>query len=297
MSLDEARDRINLLRHFDYSLKLFENNYQELLSVIDFLCDEKVGLELFSVINRWKLNEVLFHLGFKLHNYVCAAKSLIDHARVLYRRVYEEKVLKFKDYEEEVRARFEKDALSKFVEFLRSYCQHEKLPFINASMEFDSQSEEGFVFNVYLDSSELLKSSSIKSLPKSFIKQKGDNINLRNVVNDYHFKVTDFYRWVKIKQQEIHNEDFELLRICFKDEQVRAISNFISSYYDSKGTSSIKEQFYTILSEDNYKELEQYKENETKWLECAIELIESNVVLPEGIKADLKARVNVAVKK
>ena len=35
VSLDEAKNRINLLRHFDYSLRLFESNYQELI------CEQK----------------------------------------------------------------------------------------------------------------------------------------------------------------------------------------------------------------------------------------------------------------
>ncbi|MEZ6961583.1 MULTISPECIES: hypothetical protein [unclassified Aeromonas] len=197
MSLDEAKNRIELLKHFDYSLRLFDSNYQELISVIDFLCNEKVGLELFAVVNRWKLEEVLTHLGFKLHNYVCAAKSLIDHSRVLYRRVYKENEHMFDDYEVEVKARFDENTLSKFIEFLRTYCQHEKLPSIGTVMRFDSQSNEGFIFSVTIDSTELLKSSSIKSMAKRFIRAQGDSIDLRKIIDDYHTQVREFYQWVR----------------------------------------------------------------------------------------------------
>lgn len=291
MSLDEAKNRIELLRHFDYSLRLFESNYQELISVIDFMSDERVGLELFAVVNRWKLDEVLTHLGFKLHNYVCAAKSLVDHSRVLYRRVYTEKAPKFDDYESEVKVRFEENQLSKFVEFLRTYCQHEKLPSIGTSMRFDSQSDEGFVFTVTADSDELLKSSSIKSLAKKFIREQGGSIDLRKAINDYHTQVTDFYQWVRDRQQEFHSEDISLVSKLFQEERLKAINGFITSYSMHERSGTVKEQLCTVLSRDTYRELEQYKDNEAKWLERAIEVIESDVVLPEVIKSSLRGKV------
>lgn len=293
MSIDEAKNRINLLGHFDYSLRLFEENYKELLSIIDFMCDERVGLELFSVVNRWKLSEVQTHLGFKLHNYVCSAKSLIDHSRVLYRRVYTEKAPKFDDYEAEVKARFEENSLSKFVEFLRTYCQHEKLPSIGTNMSFDSQSDDGFVFTVTIDSTELLRSSSIKSLPKQFIREQGESIELKSTIKIYHSQVVDFYQWVRDRQQEIHNEDIVLVNHMFQKESVKAINDFISSYSIHESAGTVKEQLCTVLTTDTYRDLEQYKDDESKWLECAIAIIENYVILPETIKNSLRNKAKV----
>jgi hypothetical protein len=291
MGLDEAKNRIELLRHFDYSLRLFESNYQELMSVVDFMCNERVGLELFAVVNHWKLDEVLTHLGFKLHNYVCAAKSLVDHSRVLYRRVYTEKAPKFDDYESEVKGRFEENPLSKFVEFLRTYYQHEKLLPIGTSLRFDSQSDEGFIFTVTANSDELLKSSSIKSVAKKFIREQGDSIDLRKVINGYHTQVIDFYQWVRDRQQELHSKDISLVSQHFQDERVKAINDFITSYSIHERSGTVKEQLCTILSRDTYRELDQYKDDDAKWLERAIEVIESDVVLPEVIKSSLRGNV------
>lgn len=293
MRLDEAKNRIELLRHFDYSLRLFESNYQELISVIDIMCDERVGLELFAVVNRWKLDEVLTHLGFKIHNYVCSAKSLVDHSRVLYCRVYTEKAPKFDDYESEVKVRFDENPLSKFVEFLRTYCQHEKLPSIGTSMRFDSQSDEGFVFTVTADSDELLKSRSIKSLAKKFIREQGDSIDLRKAINGYHTQVTDFYQWVRDRQQEIHSEDASLVNRHFQEERVKAINSFVTSYSMHECSDTVKDQLCTVLSRDTYRDIEKYKDDEAQWLERAIEIIESDVVLPEAIKSSLRGKVLV----
>lgn len=257
------------------------------------MCDERVGLKLFAVVNRWKLDEVLVHLGFKLHNYVCAAKSLIDHSRVLYHRVYTETAPKFGNYESEVKKRFEEDPLSKFVEFLRTYCQHEKLPSIGTSMKFDSHSNEGFIFTATIDSAELLKSSSIKSLAKKFIREQGDSIDLRKTINSYHAQVTDFYAWVKDRQQELHSADISLVNDYFQRERVKAINDFVSSYSIHESSGSVKEALCTVLSRDKYRELEQYKDDEAKWLECAIDVIESDICLPEAIKTSLRSKVRI----
>ncbi|WP_421225792.1 hypothetical protein [Aeromonas enteropelogenes] len=291
MSLDEAKNRIDLLKHFDYSLRLFDSNYQELISVIDFLCNEKVGLELFAVVNRWKLEEVLTHLGFKLHNYVCAAKSLIDHSRVLYRRVYKENEHMFDDYEVEVKARFDENTLSKFIEFLRTYCQHEKLPSIGTVMRFDSQSNEGFIFSVTIDSTELLKSSSIKSMAKRFIRAQGDGIDLRKIIDDYHTQVREFYQWVRERQQEIHSKDISLVNIKYRGGRINAIHKFIEFYSMHECSGTIREQLCTVLAKDNYRELEQYRDDDITWLESAINIIENDVELPEAIKVSLRSKV------
>ncbi len=293
MNLDEAKKRIDLLNHFDYSLRLFEENYQELLSVINFMCNERVGLELFSVVNRWKLREVQTLLGFKLHNYVCSAKSLVDHSRVLYRRVYTENAPKFDDYESEVKARFEDNPLSKFVEFLRTYCQHEKLPNIGTNMKFDTQSDDGFIFSVTINSSELLKSSSIKSLPKKFIKDQGNNIDLKSTIETYHSQVKDFYQWVSERQQELHSKDIELVNQKFQSERITAINHFIASYATHEKSGTIKEQLSTILPFDVYRELDAHKDDDPTWLEHAIAIIERDVVLPESIKVSLRNKAGV----
>lgn len=293
MNFEEAKKRIDLLDHFDYSLRLFEENYQELLSVINFMCNERVGLELFSVVNRWKLRDVQTLLGFKLHNYVCAAKSLIDHSRALYRRVYTEKAPKFDDYESEVKSRFEKNALSKFVEFLRTYCQHEKLPSIGTSMKFDSQSDDGFVFSVNVSSSELLKSSCINSLAKKFINDQGENIDLKITIETYHSQVTSFYQWARDKQQELHSNDIELVNQEYKSQRITAINRFIESYAMNENSGTVKEQLCTVLPVDVYRELDEHKDDELKWLDCAIAIIENDVVLPEPIKKSLRNKAGV----
>ncbi|MEZ8542053.1 hypothetical protein AB6C74_04365 [Vibrio splendidus] len=292
MSLADARKRINVLDHFDYPLALFESNYNELMSVLDFMCNERVGLELFAIVNRWKLQECQTHLGFKLHNYVCAAKSLVDHSRVLYRRVYEKQSIDFEDYEAEVKSRFEENELSKFVEFLRTYAQHEKLPTISSGFSFDSKSDEGFVFTVSLDSAELLCSSSIKSLPKKFIREQGDSIDVKSVLTRYHQQIRDFYEWVKERQSDIHREDITLFNAEYLKERQKAVEHFVSSIPQNGHRGSIREQLYEVLTIKDYQSLEQYSENDGKWLEQALIIIESEAMqkIPDHVKACLRTQ-------
>lgn len=295
MSLVDAGQRIKLLKHFDYSLALFESNYKELMSVFDYMCDERVGIELFAIVNRWKLYECQRHLGFKLHNYVCAAKSLVDHSRVLYRRVYEKHLIDFSDYEAEVKARFDENSLSKFVDFLRTYSQHEKLPTIASSLSFDTHSNDGFIFTVTLDSAELLRSSSIKSLPKEFIRGQGDSIDIIAILTSYHQQICDFYNWVKTRQNDIHSEDVGFLNAQYFEERRKALERFITTAPQAVHRGSIKEQLYEVLTDDEYKHLDQYSSNENKWLEQALLLIESEVnqKIPDEVKVYLKSQCSL----
>ncbi|MFN3881519.1 MAG: hypothetical protein ACK4L8_08845 [Nitrincola lacisaponensis] len=295
MSLEDARQRIKLLKHFDYSLALFESNYKELMSVFNYMCDNRVGIELFAIINSWKLYECQKNLGFKLHNYVCAAKSLVDHSRVLYTRVYKKQSINFGDYESEVKARFDENSLSKFVEFLRTYSQHEKLPTIISSLSFDAQSNDGFIFTVTLDSAELLRSSSINSLSKKFIYEQGDSIDIKTALISYHQQICGFYNWVKARQNDIHSEDMSLLNAQYVKERRKALKRFISTVPQTGYRGSIKEQLYEVLTDDDYKQLDQYSNNESQWLEQALLLIESEVnqKIPDEVKAYLKSQCSI----
>ncbi|ELD3372202.1 hypothetical protein RKK48_003470 [Vibrio cholerae] len=291
MKFEQVKQRIDLLEHFDYSLALFEANYHELISIIDFMCNERVGVELFSITNRWKLHECQVHLGFKLHNYVCAAKSLIDHSRVLYSRLYKKNEINFDGYEDQVKIRFVDNSLSKFIEFLRSYSQHEKLPTISSSFSFDSQSDEGFVFKVLLVGDELMKSSQIKSQAKAYIREN-EELDIRKVLSDYHNQVREFYEWVKARQNEIHKDDLAAINEFNLRNRVESLTKFIDSFVYEGMRGTVQERFYEVLTPEEFKALDKYKNDNKEWLENALQVIkeQTGISLPTSIQENLLAQ-------
>lgn len=289
MPIKEYREQIRQLKHFDFSLKLFESNYRELMAVMNLIDDERIGLELFSQVNAWKLYDFLTHVSFKLHNYVCSAKSLIDHSRVLYSRVYGNNENNFQDYIEEVKDKFENNQLTKFIEFLRTYCQHEMLPKISSTMSFDMQSGKPPLFKLSLNSKTLLESSSIKSLAKGYISSQGEKIDLKDTVQQYHRQIILFHSWVKDRQAQIHSEEIKLLNSQHQLYRKNTLSDFIANFNDMERTThNLKDYFYLLLSDDDFRQLDQYSQNENQWLNKAIERLEVYIIIPEEIKGKLR---------
>lgn len=283
MELEQVKERLQKLNHFDFSLRLFEANYNELLIVLNALHDEKQQLELSGVVNQWKLEDFLCHISFKLHNYVCAAKSLVDHSRVLYSRVYGQDELKFQDYTQEIKTRFDCNELTKFVEFLRNYCQHETTPTIVHSMSFDSRSSEGFVFTVSLDGNSLLQASRIGSLAKKYIQSHGPQIDLRFVMEQYHHQIISFHQWVRQRQSEIHSDDIKRLDIEFEREMKKSALGFVKGKERLLSTKNVKDCFCVVLTQEDYRCLEPYSNNEHLWLDMAIKRVSAYVDIPQEL--------------
>ncbi len=111
------------MEDFWISVYIFEQNYKELREVIGFLESDPRADSLFTMKNRDKLNARGREVIRRLHNFVAAAMSLIDHTRRLYDKLYAGNN-SFPDYKDRVERDFASDPLSQFVKCLRQYCQH-----------------------------------------------------------------------------------------------------------------------------------------------------------------------------
>src|SRR5687768_14347232 len=96
---------------FDFSLSLFRRNYDELRLFLNFLDHPRNGIMMSEVGSRWLAHEAMLEVMCLLHNFVAAAKSLVDHTRVVYRDLYESRGA-IPRYQDEVDRRFVKDPLS-----------------------------------------------------------------------------------------------------------------------------------------------------------------------------------------
>ena len=70
------------IRHFqslELSLGIFDQNYIELRLLILRITDGAVGMHVGQQSNRMLLDATLRELGRLLHNFIAAAKSLVDH--------------------------------------------------------------------------------------------------------------------------------------------------------------------------------------------------------------------------
>lgn len=125
------------LKGLDISLHIFTRNYTDLKNIITFITTDPRGAIFYTVENRYKLEEFGYDVICRIHNYVAAAKSLVDHTHNLTGKLYKINNL-FPEYQEKIDDDFKYDPLSKFVQDLRRYCQHFKSPIVMFRTTFDS---------------------------------------------------------------------------------------------------------------------------------------------------------------
>src|SRR5712671_7127771 len=87
------------------SLGLLRRNYEELSAAIGHLTSPMVAHEMIALDDGWHRQEAMGEVLYLLHNYVAAAKSLVDQSRRVYRKLYEPTGL-LPSYQQEIAERF-----------------------------------------------------------------------------------------------------------------------------------------------------------------------------------------------
>jgi hypothetical protein len=195
---------------FELSLELFKRNYAQLRDKIDaHLPTDAIGF-VKAVRNHGQIREDQIEITRLLHNFVAAVKSLVDHTRRLYDKLYKPARL-MPDYPDEIKKRFAKNALAQFVEGLRNYCMHYQLPPIRSKFGMDI--EKGLSSAVCLTRDELLKWDRWDK-GKAFLEACPPDVPFAGIMAEYHQEVTEFYDWFVNQQRAVHATE-----IAFLDER------------------------------------------------------------------------------
>lgn len=194
------------IAQFRFSVDLFERNHTELVVFLDYLCSPRVAFSFSWTDERWLLHEAMKEVGFLLHNFVAAAKSLIDHTRVLHRQLYEEDDA-IPDYQQQIEERFAEDPLTQFMIKLREFVQHYQLPMVGLSVE-SGEIQDGVSKNMKiwtrLDVDDLYRFDGWNRPAKKYLEEAGDTLDLRVIVGEYFNHVVAFYEWFEMAQRQIH---------------------------------------------------------------------------------------------
>jgi hypothetical protein len=98
--------------------------------------EPSVALQIWSLANRPLFNQFLDEVDRLLHNYLAGAGSLRDHTR----RVWK-KYLPMTDYEAKTQATFAESGECLFVQGLRNYSLHTRLPVAEGHMSWKKDEE------------------------------------------------------------------------------------------------------------------------------------------------------------
>jgi hypothetical protein len=214
-----------LLKILDISYYVFETNRNELRSHLSKFRD------LTEVTSVWSPNVDQFRLEATrlLYNFVSSAKSLVDHTRPTARRVLPDEA--HAEYERRVKQQFKDSPLANFVEDLREFALHYRVPLVAASAVStrDEQSNTWMTRGyLRLHTADLVKWDRWGPRSREYIDAAKDGPDIESVIETYSGEVFDIQNWIRQTAVVSNSDVFDELR-SLVDEQER-----LRSLRDSK---------------------------------------------------------------
>jgi hypothetical protein len=186
------------------SVKIFGGNYTELASLIDNIEDPVIYYKDFS---QKKCASYHSDIARLLFNYLSAAQSLVDHTRNYFKKWHSDDEVGEK-YQEVVENTFVKDRASNMIKNLRNYLLHRGIPPSTIRESFNVETNGPPVINISFEVKTLSEWSKWSKYSKEYMQEKGDYVELRGLIKEYHDLVYSFYKWVD-----------SILGDCYKEEQ------------------------------------------------------------------------------
>ncbi len=281
------------IRALDRSRYVFNQNYSQLRNLLLVEKDTEQALKLWDGKNQDAHDAYRLEATRLFHNFVVSVKSLIDHSRILYNDLYKENN-KFPDYQKEITTRFIENPFAQFVEDLRDYSLHFKLPPIFSEITYKSDPprmecgtrldiralENGF--NWSSPAKKYLEEQKIKIKSSS---QIGDNmsLNLLVLIEEYYSIVVDFHKWLLTRQNEIHSEEFG--RLGAKTQTLRELiipEEIATALTDMKMSKNPDEAFYRLLNHEQRIQPNQIPIKSISHVEKLLEFIKQQAFLAKS---------------
>lgn len=195
----EDRELTSKIRQLGYTRYIFVRNDRELMAALAHLLNPVNAAQLFP--NQERLEMYHVEVIRLLHNYLAAAKTLIDHTRVLSRDLYEGTSF-WEEYDARVTLTFMDSAMAQFVQRLRNYMLHKELPFTSATMLLATGPDFDCYVNLDLTRLRLWDGWNAKAL--EYLDQPGDQVRLDQLVSLYTSAVSEFHDWFEARQEQLH---------------------------------------------------------------------------------------------
>lgn len=201
----ETIDRLNM------SFYIFNINHNDMVEVITLFQRKDVGNAMLKVAaehqSKQKLEGVFREIVRRLHNFVAAAKTLVDHTRIIANELYVEKDFLLV-YEKEVKERFVDNPLVQFVHNLRNYILHVGLPVALITYSLDGETGE-MNNSITVDIEKLRAWKGWTGVSRRYVDEAKRNEELEQIIKTYTATIVDFHQWFYKKNLEFHAEAFE----------------------------------------------------------------------------------------
>lgn len=190
--LGQKYDRLGM------SFYIFKRNHDELISSIEHFKQPRVML----LWDDEEIGQFLNEVTRRLHNFVAAAKTLVEHTRIITRELYGDTEF-WKEYDAEVTQRFTLNPAVQFVHKLRDYILHRDLPVTSARLsltDFDS--------SLLISIEKMRDWDSWTGLSRQYVNTAKDQEKIEDIVRAYTESVISFHSWFYDRHVELHEEAY-----------------------------------------------------------------------------------------
>ena len=188
------------------SLAIYGGNFQELKALLSFVENPETYLR---VKPQGEKHQKLFSdLHRFLHNYFVAAESLVSHTRNYVKHRHSADRIGEK-YRKKVSEVFSNHVPTVLIKDFRNYFLHEGLPKSSIRETFNVDTREAPKIRVLLKVEELLKWKKWSSESKQFLRAQGNELQLSQLIAEYHNNVVAFYRWFDELLENEHRQQVE----------------------------------------------------------------------------------------
>jgi len=207
-------EHINRSRQRSFSLNIFHMNSQELIEITRRVNDPDEGLRLMYLHNREAGEQTHREFARRVHNFVAASLTLVEHTRNFMREHYNETPI-FAQYQAKIDTELASDTLVRFVQDLRNYMLHKGLPNSEMYLNFESNPDpsEGGVMEtgIRIRSAPLLEWDRWSPPARRLIEGAGEFIDILSVAEAYSDKIGAFHSWLQGELDQLHRVDLEEL--------------------------------------------------------------------------------------
>lgn len=212
----QGMEHINRSHHRTFSLNIFRLNAQELIEITRRINDPDEVLRLLSPGNREASEQTHREVTRRVHNFVAASLTLVDHTRKFIRKHYGDTPI-LHAYKEKVAADFANDPLVRFVQDLRNFMLHNGLPVSEIFLHFEANPDlpDGagdFTTGIHIRADQLSTWDGWTAPARAFLKNCGEFVDIRAFTETYTDKIIAFQVWLQAELDQFHLADLQELR-------------------------------------------------------------------------------------
>jgi len=193
----------NRIRELDVSYGVFVSNYSEMQQLHKAINTPPVCFQLYDPERKDLLESVHKQIQRHFANFLSSAMTLKDHSCIFIRN-YDNTELG-EEITRKVDLSFRENELHHFIQKLRNYVLHCKMPFATQTLHFGKD----ILSEMYLSKTSLLEWSGWDVLSTRYINNQSEDISFFFVAFSYHEVVTEFYSWLFPTVTALHQNEID----------------------------------------------------------------------------------------